>query len=71
MPRRDDREAELMEITGTYLRPAGGAVVIEDADGKEHLLPRSQITLNPEDPDEYDIIVVTLPEWLAVKEGLA
>lgn len=66
MPRNDDP----VEVNMTYLRPAGGATVLEDADGKEHLLPRSQVELDPEDPDQYDPVTVTMPEWLAVREGL-
>ena len=66
MARNDDP----VEVNATYLRPAGGAIVIEDCDGKEHLLPTSQIALDPEDPDAYDNVTITMPEWLAEREGL-
>ena len=66
MPRNDDP----LEVNGTFHAGTGNAVLIEDANAKKHWLPRSQITMDPENPDQYDPVTITLPEWLADKEGL-
>lgn len=67
-PRNDDP----VEVNCTYLRHARDreVVVIEDADGNVCLLPCSFVTLDPEVPEQHTDITVTMPEWLAVKEGL-
>jgi hypothetical protein len=64
------RNNDPVEINGVFMGGTGNAILLEDADGKEHWLPRSQIEFDPDDPDKFDPITVTMPEWLAEKEGL-
>lgn len=65
-----NRDNDPVEVNCTYVRRAGASIVIEDADGKEKLLPLSQIKLDPERPDPLDDLTVTMPEWLAVDREL-
>jgi hypothetical protein len=62
--------AELVEVNVTFLFRHGQAVRIEDADGKKHWLPVRECTLDPADPDRNDPVTISMPEWLATKEGL-
>ncbi len=64
------RDDDPVEINCTYIRRAGSAIVIEDADGREILLPTSQIELDPSSPSPMDSLTVTMQEWLAVDRGL-
>jgi len=64
------RNNDPVEVNCTYVRRAGASIVIEDAEGKELLLPLSQIQLDPERPDPMENLTVTMPEWLAVNRGL-
>jgi hypothetical protein len=43
---------------------------IEDADGREVYLPKSECDVLPKDAGEGEDITVTMPEWLAVDRGL-
>lgn len=61
---------DYVEVNGVFVRGTGLSILFEDADGKEHWLPRSLIHMSPEDPDSDDPITVSLPEWKAVQEGL-
>ncbi len=62
--------ADLVEVNATFLFRHGQAIRVEDADGKKHWLPAKECTLNPSDPDRDDSVTISMPEWLAVNEGL-
>jgi hypothetical protein len=66
------RNNDPVEVNCTYVRHtnAENQIQIVDADDKEHFLPVSQIEIDPKEPEEGDDITITMPEWLAEKEGL-
>lgn len=55
-----------------FVRKTYEAICVEDADGKEHWLPKSQIVWDEADvdPSQGDMIQVSMPEWLATEKGL-
>lgn len=49
------------------------AYLVFEVDGEEHWLPRSQVSVEPtgRQHEGMDVVEVSIPEWLAVKRGLA
>ncbi|MEM7529069.1 MAG: hypothetical protein AAF416_15570 [Pseudomonadota bacterium] len=66
---RDATTNRSTEVEMIFLRRAGQAVVLGDGEGAEVVLPASQLEFDL-NATEGDAIVVTMPEWLAVQEGL-
>lgn len=66
MPRNDDP----VDVNCTFLRELERSYVVEDSDGREVVLPKTETTMDPEHPDELDPVTVTIPEWLATDRGL-
>ena len=63
---------ELIDVEDlTFVRSTDAAILVEDPDGDEVWLPKSQIEW-PEEAlaERGDTITVTMPEWLAEKKGL-
>lgn len=69
MSRRDVTD-DLVTVNATFLAMGPQSFRVEDADGEKHWLPRRECTLDPARPDPQDNVTISLPEWLAVKEGL-
>lgn len=48
------------------------AYLLDEGDGTEHWMPRSQVTVEPtgSEHDGMPMVEVTMPEWLAVKREL-
>lgn len=65
-----DRNADLVEINATFICTGPVSFLMEDSDGKQHWLPRTQCTLDPARPDRDADVTISMPEWLATKEGL-
>lgn len=61
-------------FTDTYklVRETEAAILVQDADEKEHWLPKSKIEYAPDDGVSIsdDMIQVTMPVWLATEKGL-
>lgn len=68
MPRT--RNDDPVEINCVLLYDNEESYKIEDADGREVYLPKSECTLDPEGASEGEDITVTMPEWLAVDKQL-
>jgi len=63
---------ELIDVEDlTFVRSSDAAILVEDPDGDEVWLPKSEIAW-PEDAgaERGDSITVTMPEWLAEDKGL-
>jgi len=59
------------EFEVVFLDETERAVLVEDDDGDEFWLPKSQIDCKAtDDPAENDMIAVSVPEWLAIESGL-
>jgi hypothetical protein len=70
MRRRDEEDDELVEVNMVYTGRTPMAIFAEDENGKSHTLPRSQIRLDPLDPDRQENVTISMPEWLAIDRGL-
>lgn len=46
------------------------SICVSEAGGKRFFLPKSQIIMDENDPDQEDVISVSIPEWLAIDRGL-
>lgn len=63
---------DLTDLTLTFHAETDAAVLVSDDGDREKAiwLPKSQIELDDDNPSEGDSVEVTLPFWLAKKEGL-
>lgn len=60
-----------VELSVTYLHETADAVLIEDGDGREVWLPKSQLNDFSEHAyDRGEAIEIEVAEWLAMKRGL-
>ena len=63
----DDR----VEIDVEEVRRTADAILVKDADDIEHWIPLSQCCILSESIfDPGGPVVISMPEWLAIKEGL-
>ncbi len=70
-PRSQPRMSEPVELEMILVFRKGAAVLVQPIDDDTSVwLPLSQIKIDPPDADLTDKVTVTLPEWLAIKEGL-
>ena len=61
----DDR----VEIYAEEVRRTDDAILVKDADDKEHWLPLSQCFILEESIiDPGGTVLISIPEWLAIKE---
>jgi hypothetical protein len=56
-----------VEIVAGLLWETARAILVDDGTN-QFWLPKSQIEYT--DPDKYDVIIVTMPEWLAKEKDL-
>lgn len=52
-----------------FIRELNLAIVVRDPEGREVMLPKSEIEYD-EDAESGDVIEVEMPEWLAIERGL-
>lgn len=77
------RERITVTVDMERMHSAGLSFYVRDADGRQHLLPISQCTVLDGDGEEADDSVgmllelergesvdISMPEWLATREGL-
>ena len=64
------RNDDPVEINCVLLYDGEFSYKIEDADGREIYLPKSECTLDPKDAETGEDITITMPEWLAVEKRL-
>jgi hypothetical protein len=64
------RNDDPVEVNCVLLYNNEESYKIEDADGREVYLPKSECDVLPKDAGEGEDITVTMPEWLAVEKGL-
>lgn len=63
---------ELIDLNMVLLHQTEKAILVSDTgeSSRGKWLPKSQVEFAFEDPKRRDLIVVTLPEWLAQDKGL-
>ena len=67
------RSDEMVEISAILVSRTHAAVLIQDADDKQHWLPLSQVEILEEkavDAGEEPLVKLGVPEWLAIRKGL-
>ena len=64
------QEQEQVEISVEYRHQTKKAILVSDGDD-EVWIPKSLISdWSDDDPEQGDVIVISIPEWFATKEGL-
>lgn len=63
---------DLVEVNVLYIANDEERVRVEDADGNKLWLPKSEISdgWEGEHVDQFDMLTLTIPQWLAVDRGL-
>ena len=61
--------AAMVEIEVTYCDETNEAYKVS-FEGANFFLPKSVTKFDEEDPDFGDVVTASIPEWLALKEGM-